>query len=597
MADETTAGPGQVVEARASRGAAARFALGAELAVVFALSICFGVNFGFNYGVNNQVAYLLPSLRVLDSGLYQNDWFAMHCTHYHPAFKYLGALLIALNARGWGIAVALVVVVAAGMASTYWLMRELLGRRLAFAAFALLLATAFASQTRGPALSYVFDGILQPSTFGSAAFLGAVAFFVAGRYLASSLLLGLSGLFHANYLLLFGAGFGVAHLLLGTGELRRRLVRQFAVPAVIFALFLPMMISTASGGGAGAALGRQIYFEVRGPHHYIIANQERDFLPFVAWHLIGLGAALTLVRGSAARPARRLVALLVGLLLVIWVGVVGSAVYSIAQFTQLFTWRIAPHAELLLQALACAAAIRFATDPQRPRHFSPIALALVIGGVGLACFTYGIRKQTDQIELLLKVVLAAICAGLVPLVKHRALEGARAAVGRFWRSYAPFVLVAGCLALLYGAALPQLRQLDARSTLLHGLPPAEAELYAWMRRNTPKDAVFLTPPGIENMRYHGRRAIIVDWKSNPIIPLEVLEWYRRLGDVTARPQLRGAGDMVGYDLLDPQRLEALRARYRIDYVVVLRARAALLPNYQRVFENGAFTVLALAAPT
>ena len=77
--------------------------------------------------------------------------------------------------------------------------------------------------------------------------------------------------------------------------------------------------------------------------------------------------------------------------------------------------------------------------------------------------------------------------------------------------------------------------------MVTGVGRDEGELYAWMRGSSPKDALFLTPPGVETMRFHGQRAIVVDWKSNPIVPEEVLEWHQRLKDVTGRPGFAGGG--------------------------------------------------------
>ena len=144
-----------------------------------------------------------------------------------------------------------------------------------------------------------------------------------------------------------------------------------------------------------------------------------------------------------------------------------------------------------------------------------------------------------------------------------------------------------------GALVPiaqsQLAEFERRSNVFTGIRAGERELYAWMRENTDVGAVFLTPPDVESMRYHGQRAIVVDWKSNPVVPGEVLEWFRRLQDVAGKP-IRSSKDLDGYNSLDEPRLRKLKERYKFDYVVVRRGKERGLP-FTKVYSGPAFVVL------
>jgi hypothetical protein len=142
-----------------------------------------------------------------------------------------------------------------------------------------------------------------------------------------------------------------------------------------------------------------------------------------------------------------------------------------------------------------------------------------------------------------------------------------------------------------GFGVGPVRRLDLHSTLLTDDRQDELALYAWMRARTAKDALFLTPPDIAFARLIGERAIVVDWKSPPGLPAEVVVWFHRLEDVTGRPGLAGPEDLAGYARIDRARLDALRARYRFDFAVVRRAAAASLPGYERAYENPEFVVL------
>ena len=110
-------------------------------------------------------------------------------------------------------------------------------------------------------------------------------------------------------------------------------------------------------------------------------------------------------------------------------------------------------------------------------------------------------------------------------------------------------------------------------------------------QTTPIDALFLTPPDIETMRLNGRRAIVVDWKSGPQAPAEILQWWQRLQDVTGRVNLGSERDLMVYDSLDAGRLKLLRDRYKIDYAVVRRGHEQALSAYRRCYENQTFVVV------
>ena len=60
------------------------------------------------------------------------------------------------------------------------------------------------------------------------------------------------------------------------------------------------------------------------------------------------------------------------------------------------------------------------------------------------------------------------------------------------------------------------------------------ELYAWAA-DTASDAVFVVPPELEEFRLRSARAVVADWKSTPILPEEVMEWYERMVAISGRP--------------------------------------------------------------
>ena len=548
-------------------------ALGSGLAAVTA--VAFGLSFGFNYGVGNQVTYLIPALRRLDPELFSRDWFAVQTTQYHPVFAELGAALLSLDRRGWAVALGLTLTVTCAMLCLFGLARRLVGARAGVAVFFALVALTFATQTRGPALTYVFARELQPSSLSSACLLAAVLAFSAGRFLASSVLLGLGGLFHLNFLLLAGAAFALAHVLLGRERLAVRLAAQLVFPAACAALFLPTFLK-AGAPGANAALGRHIYLAIRAPHHFVLGPQLAQFAPLVAWLCLGASAVVPLLRAPGREPWLRLGACATAMSAVVIAGTL--AALATERAAPLFAWRLAPHAELLLALASIAAGVRVVLDRSLATYFGRNARAAVALGFVLVVGTYLARRD----------LLPAQVVGLA------GLGGAAA-----WRLLPKLrdgkaALVTGAaFALLVGFAVGPLSRIGLHSSLFAPPSPARA-LHGFMRERTPKQSLFLTPPDEDSLRFFGERAIVVDWKGNPAVPGEVLEWYRRLEDVTGRPGFTDESALRGYDELDPGRLEALHARYGFDYAVLRRGHEDRFRLYTRVFEDRKYVVIELA---
>jgi hypothetical protein len=332
-----------------------------------------------------------------------------------------------------------------------------------------------------------------------------------------------------------------------------------------------------------------ILFKIRSPHHYLPSTFVRDFMPLAAWHLIGIGAGWPLLRDIRGRAAR-LGALLGSMLILIWIATALTTSIYEPRVAQLFVWRLAPYSEMLCQLLAAGALVRAIAEPRFSRRYSAIHLAQVVAGFGLFLAYQGGTGSTEWRKNLSYALLALLAAKLVH-VGVEVAKGRGAVVGKRAGELAAFVApLALAAALLANDAADPLRSYRQRSNLITGLHPAERELVEWMRHSTPRDAVFLTPPAIETLRYHGQRAIVADWKSHPMLLDEVVGWYRRIQDVTGRERFRSSADLAGYDTLDQARLDFLKQKYGFDYVIVGPGREHGLRG-RRVFANRGFVVL------
>lgn len=508
-----------------------------RLGVALVVSLAFAVSFGLNFGVGNQTSYLLAALHRRDPSLLRRDWFVSRTTQYHLVYTQLSAGLLALDGSGRLMAALQVLLITGAGLALYAVCRVLAGRRGALASFFLTMAFAFAHHWRGPLTTYVFDETFQPSGLASAFFIAAAAAFVAGRFGWSGLLLGVSGLCHLNLLILILPALGLAQLLLGRDGLVRRLALELGWAGLAALVFLPMMLR-ANAPVPNAELARHVWIHVRFPHHFEVGAHLGEFWSFCVWQLVAAAVLWPLLRRAPGEAAlRRLAALLVGMAAVVWVGT--GAALATERLVSLFAWRLVAHFVL----------------------FGEIALSVAV------------------VRLLLEPELWA----RLPNALRRGRELASVT------SAYPLALSGACALVLLNYAVGSLARTPSHSNLfarddgpLHGLE-------TWMRERSPKDALFLIPPEEESLRFKGERAVVVDWKSSPSIPNEILEWYRRICDVAGR-KVERESDLAGYDELDPPRLEALRERYGVDFAVVMRKQAWRLPGYAAAYANSEYVV-------
>ena len=576
-----------MIDSGSPRFGAARVARAFEYGVVALAAIMFAASYGLTYGYDNQLVYFLKSLTLTDKSLLRSDWFTFHTTQYHRVFIYFGAFLLKLNKQGWAVAITQFFLVLLGTLVIYRIVKRVAGAQLAVAAYLLLLSILFITRTSSVATSYLFDTILQPSTLGALGSIAGTMFFVEERWFASGLCVAIGGAFHANYLVLAYPIFGLSHLALGFKGLKQRLILQFSPLLVATIVLSPLLLAASHTKASPEA--QEILFRVRSPHHYNPARFERNFMPFAAWQLLGIGSGWLLHKTA---DGRRLGAVLCGLMLTIWTGTLLTTFYDFPKVNQIFVWRFAPNADLLSQIfLACALAHALA-KPSITRHYPGVALGLIAAGIG----TFGMfwrGKENAPIPNLIFVLLGAVLVVRVvdlglDLLGHFVPAQAQS-IGEFKRLLFFCPLLLGAYEL-YRVVPNRMQEARAHSTLLKEDGGRNDDLYRWLREKSPKDAIFLTPPDLEGARFLGQRAIVVDWKAVPLIPTELLGWYERLCDVTGR-QVKSSGDLAGYGSLDPERLALIVSKYHPEYVVLRRGGERRFEGVPVVYQNSGFSVL------
>ncbi|MGH8509304.1 MAG: DUF6798 domain-containing protein [Gammaproteobacteria bacterium] len=555
-------------------------------ALVLLLAVAVGLSFGLCYGLANHNTYLLYPLRELDPEFLRYDWLAAQTTAYHRNFALLIELLASLGPAPWTVASANVALVAALILTIYnFLNRHY--RRDALVAILLLMCFVLLEKTRSVASSHILTSILEPSSVAASAVVIGLLLLLAERYLWSGVLVAIGGFFHTNFLLLDVVFFGLVHVALGRAQLARRLCLQLGPSIAVLLFEFPMLYAMVTDPLGEEA--RHIFQFIRSPHHYVPRNYLADFIPFAAWQLLAM-SCLDL-KSSDARISSRLARVYAVFLALVMTATVLTTVIYLPFVSQLFFWRMAPFSVLLAQlVIVTRIAPYFSASAERETSegFNGQWLLAAAGG-GLMLIHHGSKVQPTEVGLL-QVNPTYVVIAVLTLFAYVLLM--RAKTRRYVAMIPPALVPLGLVVVgLSFSAAPAYKA----SNVLRGLSAPKQELFQWAQSIAP-DAQFLIPPSFKSFRLHAARAVVVDWKSTPIKPAELIEWYRRLGRVSGDPKVRNLIEAdAGYRRMDQSRLASLAREFEIDYAVFEQPFDARQLQAGVVFTNKRYLVLKLNA--
>jgi hypothetical protein len=114
----------------------------------------------------------------------------------------------------------------------------------------------------------------------------------------------------------------------------------------------------------------------------------------------------------------------------------------------------------------------------------------------------------------------------------------------------------------------------------------------WIARETPADALFLTPREQQTFKWYAGRAEVVTRKDVPQDARGLLEWKQRLDEVYPHDQAHNAYDLAAFT---DEELVSLARKYQATYIVVDRTRSRRHINLPQIYpllveENPAFAV-------
>jgi len=94
---------------------------------------------------------------------------------------------------------------------------------------------------------------------------------------------------------------------------------------------------------------------------------------------------------------------------------------------------------------------------------------------------------------------------------------------------------------------------------------------AWIAENTPPDSCFITPMEQQTFKWYAGRAEVASWKDIPQDAEAIVEWHRRIIEVT-EPQRRYD---VGLMAFSDEQLAAIAQKYEADYLLVRQSQVNL----------------------
>ena len=479
---------------RPSRGPSRR-ALVLKVAAIAMVGLAFAVAYGQSpLYTGNQHTYLLHGLSQAGVGLLEADWQARTAdpapitSLLVAAAAKLGAewLLLLFHAMligAYGIALA-------GIGMTLFRL-DGWARGLVLIAALVAVHSAIAGElqgglpddvrslvTRGLAGQFAPGFTFQPSLFG-VLLVVSLLLYARGWLTAAVATAGAAAMFHPTYLLSAAvlSGAYLADAFARSGRWRELVPAAGAAAAML----VPVGVYAVSAFGPAAApvheAAQSVLVDFRIPHH---AKPEAWFAADDAIRLGIVAAGVALAWGTVLFPVLSLATAAGGALTAIQL-VTGSETLAL-----LFPWRVSVFLVPVCAAIVLAAAIRA---------------------------TFGLASTLER-----------LVARLHPERASRLGTAAPAAAC----SLAGFVIAASLV-----AGIEPLSRLEA--------DPRQDELGRLVARQSSPGDLYLIPPRLYEFRLDAGVPVYVDYKTHPYEDREVLEWRRRLREVTRLYARRSIG--------------------------------------------------------
>ena len=277
---------------------------------------------------------------------------------------------------------------------------------------------------------------------------------------------------------------------------------------------LPALLLTSGAAAGDVAAANNIYVYQRLPHHLLVTafSTQRLFCHLTA--LVSWVALLKLDKQPWEGPYRRLMNLVMGAILISAVGLLLTLLLpqpseSAASLLRFYWFRLA---DALLPVGLIFTVVRVIRQwsVATPR-LAAYAVSLAIAGVSLYMAADYLQRRVDP----------------RPAADRQSLPRARAGMEKTLQIYRDWVNVC-----------------------------------RWIRKETPPDAIFVTPRRQQTFKWYAHRGEVVCWKDVPQDALGLVQWYQRSQDLFS-----GQVIPTGFASMSWEQLLALREKYHARYIV------------------------------
>lgn len=505
-----------------------------------------------------QIAYFLHPFHMAQADFLCRDWYVTQTAAPHPFFGAVISLFHSLNALPQSLFLIHISQYLLLVIAVLYLVKTFSNDTRVFLLACFFLLFYFSD---GLGQSSLLTSVVQATDIASIIYLFSFTSLLRGKILNSFIFLGLSGLFHVHF-----AIDGLLLMLIFVLLRRKTLNLKETAFGFIFFLILsgcnliPVFQDFSFREPVDSPEIFKVFFNFRSPHHYRPSTFELAHVFRALFPLFFLFRAKDKVLSE--KPFANLQACTMISLSFCFLAVLSTEFFYCPFIARLFFFRLSP-CLLLIGLVFLAIHLVGQLDKKNFRGVFLVFLTFVII----------LLEKDSRLFILLSLPLSLSWALQLSTNPRNESRKTAAVSGLFAVTIVLFLLShrASDLLLNTGMSLLLLILLNRKaerlpsqiilSLLIFGIPalgyhflypervrfyfhgapfsadlsgiePAQLQALQWIRSNTEKNAVLLTPPDAGGIRFFAERAIVVDFHANPYSAGELGEWKKRLESVT-----------------------------------------------------------------
>lgn len=584
------------------------------------------VSTSYSYGISNHNEQIPNIKRMIDSSYLNNDWFVNQNDGFTVRYYFSSVMAYLTNFADLSIIYFSIYVISLFFIITgiYLISQFLFNNNLT--SFLTIIFILFGVRTSLGGNWIVYD-ILIPASIATPFALFGIYFFMKKRFYISFLLLGITSLFHILIGMLIATVL-IFYLFVTIRDTGFKKILLSVVCYLSFAIWniLPTILLLNNSSNVSSIEVMEIIGPMRHPHHY---------MPFqfgLMSYLLLISVMCLFILSLKYKPEKekhKLVMVFISTILAMCViGTVFVEIIPISVILKLQLFRMTPYL-ILFAYMYIANYFRVAlTESTNLTNmlinlgvivlFCSSSYFLIISALLYISYEKLFKQYVDKIankigskkEIYLISLLSIITfVGFYFIISwdfHRTFK----ILFRFgWLLIFPFMIFSQI-------AIPKLIKINKivlsvslvcilliatiggiyyeRSIQIKG-PQKDfnkLDVYEWVRLNSPEDAVFITPPYIEDFRLGANRAIVVDFKAFTFKDQSIIEWRSRIADVTNNIEFKFRGNRGeelrnGFESLNESDFIRISKKYHAQYLFIEKTKKL---NFKELYENDEYIV-------